>query len=78
MNKEFLLGNLFLRLSAMYWDSARRGFLNSRRNHKRRKTEAEDPLEKAPWKLELLSRYQNDSATPEPASRESHTRKKAA
>lgn len=57
MDKAFLLGSLFVRLSSIY-GSATHGDLMGRKSrrstNRRKRTPEEDRLEKAPWKVELL------------------------
>jgi hypothetical protein len=61
MDKEFLVGSLFLRLASVYSGGAHGGFLGKRKTRKKKREEFDEQLDRAPWKVELLTRSSSDT-----------------
>ncbi len=62
MDKVFLLGSLFLRLSTIYGGSTHGDLMDQRKAGLRKRTHEEELLEKAPWKVDLLTPAGRDSS----------------
>lgn len=62
MDKAYLLGSLFLRLSTIYGGSTHGDLIELRQAGKRKRTEAEDRLEKAPWRVDLIRKELAETA----------------
>ncbi len=56
MDKAFLLGSLFLRLSSIYGGATHADLMGQKRRklRKHKPEDYEDLLEKAPWKVDLI------------------------
>ncbi len=62
MEKHVLLGSLFLRIASIYAGTTHSDLAAHRKHRRRKKVDHEDVLEKARWKVELLSKTTEEAS----------------